>query len=76
MGRIIYLPHPGGEHLSKNPGYKFDPKSIKKLEKGTMPWNNADKHARKFICSEGDYLDSTGKLHEQEKIAFWGEMEI
>lgn len=39
-----------------------------------IPWNNNEKHRRKFLISEGKYLNSYGK-EESNKLTFWGEWE-
>ncbi len=76
MGKVIYFSHSGFEHLTKNIyGYSIKEfKAVKKLDEGIMPWNTADKHARKFIHSDGDYIDCSGNSGNA-RIAFWGEWE-
>lgn len=40
-----------------------------------MGWNNNVNHARKFIKSNGNFIDNSGKLVEEKDLTFWGEWE-
>ncbi len=83
MAKLCILAHPGGEHIADNPGYPknvgffggLELDDIKNLNEGFMPWNTAPKHRRKFIKTNGDYLDEVGNLYTNAGISFWGEWE-
>ena len=60
----VQFMHPGAEHNLKNliiPGTSI------------YNWNKGD-HRRKFMKASGQYVDSTGLLHDDD-IYFWGEWE-
>jgi len=37
--------------------------------------NTSSKHKRKFMEHKGDYIDESGKKHENQLLRFWGEYE-
>lgn len=39
-----------------------------------IEWNNSNEHRRKFLLSNGNYIDRKGKLLKDE-LVFWGEWE-
>lgn len=39
----------------------------------TIPWNNYEDHRRKFLISDGSYVEGSDKI--SEKLTFWGEWE-
>jgi hypothetical protein len=55
---VVQFPHPGGEHRPKQPD---------------MEWN-VERHARKFMRTNGRYIDPDGNRVSGE-IVFWGEWE-
>lgn len=61
MPSIVQFMHPGPEHGS-------DSRSVKNHKK----WNTG-KHKRKFLCSEGEYIQN-GQI-DTAKLMFWGEWE-
>src|SRR6266498_317400 len=56
---VVQFPHPGREH---------DPPRV-----GVMPWNR-DSHRRKFLRTEGWYVDASG-AQCSTRLVFWGEWE-
>ena len=72
MPDIIQFIHPGGQ-------YQIDKHSNrycwnKKYTKGIYFWNSGA-HCRKFIRSNGDYVDKNDKFVGSEELLFWGEWE-
>jgi hypothetical protein len=63
MSKIIQFIHPGTEH-------SFDSRKGADLHKN---WNSLE-HRRKFLQSEGQYIEATG-LNKQGCFKFWGEWE-
>lgn len=56
---LVQFPHPGDEH---NPG-----------KAKRQPWNRCE-HRRKFLRSDGRYVDRGGAIHDAP-VVFWGEWE-
>lgn len=59
---IVQFPHPGAEHAPDQRG-------------GSHKQWNAGNHKRKFLLSQGDYVDGKGRLHHSADMTFWGEWE-
>ena len=64
--RVVFFTHPGNEH------------SIKEKQSGVFDWNT-NRHARKFLKANGEYIsrlsnDQESELHSGD-ILFWGEWE-
>lgn len=62
MPKIIQFLHPNQEALPTN----IDDKTIK--------WNNFQTHRRKFLLSNGEYINQNGEL-KADDLTFWGEWE-
>lgn len=85
--RIVYLPHPGTEHIIDFNKVDFENTNKKKYQQliqdndrsgitTIFPWNKGD-HRRKFICSEGKCTSTIdGQISDViEDLYFWGEWE-
>ncbi len=57
---IVQFIHPGSEHRPDRWGLK--------------EWNAAKYHKRKFLTSEGSFIDARGHSH-RDRLVFWGEWE-
>ncbi|MBK8611869.1 MAG: hypothetical protein IPL84_18545 [Chitinophagaceae bacterium] len=62
MPKIVQFLHPAEEATPLNKGDRF------------IPWNNHPTHRRKFLISDGNYVNRQGDL-EKKQLAFWGEWE-
>lgn len=60
---FVQFPHPGGEHGPER-GHRT---TLKK-------WNQGP-HRRKFILTEGDYVNGRNRLVENKTLLIWGEWE-
>lgn len=58
MTAFVQFPHPGAEHCPEN---------------DDMPWN-VGRHGRKFLISDGRYIDAGGR-DQRGEVVFWGEWE-
>lgn len=62
MPKIVQFLHPAQEAIPLNESDKC------------IPWNNNPTHRRKFLLSEGEYVNEQEKL-EMDELTFWGEWE-
>ena len=60
--RIVQFHHTGKEAIPVDNSNK-------------MGWNNNVNHARKFIKSNGTFINTNGELVGDKELTFWGEWE-
>ncbi len=69
--KVIQFLHPGKEYLfpkkDRNNGYS--------QEKNIRYWNSKDRHFRKYLKANGEYLYNLSQNTQKGELYFWGEWE-